>query len=127
MNVVTIDPCSQWLQSSLISLLETICGLTHFLCLDDKAIALKRVRLIATHEIAPPLLLFLSLGRDVKESFSAICHGQHVEILPDSAHQGLCNHDFPEFCTKLHDDDNNNDDPLTMVDFICSLGTEQHC
>ena len=48
-----------------------------------------------TFEIAPPVLHVPLLKHGVEESLHSICHGCWVEILLGSAHQGLCNHDFP--------------------------------
>ena len=59
-NVAMISLCLQQLQSSLISLLEAIHSLTHFANLNDKLVALKKVRLIAIHKIAPPALLIVT-------------------------------------------------------------------
>ena len=48
-----------------------------------------------TFGIAPLVLHVPLLKQSVKESLRSIGHGCQVEILLGSAHQGLCNHDFP--------------------------------
>ena len=64
-----------------------------------------------TFGIAPLVLHVPLLKHSVEESLHSICHGCQVKILPGSACQGLCNHDFPVHCVATrHTNDNDDDD-----------------
>ena len=103
-------------------LLETICSLTCFAYLDDKLVALKRVRLIAIQEIAPPLLSHLRCCHTLdghNASRRALISSAMTAML--ESHWVLCT----RVCAKVsflsiapscaNDNDNDDDNDTVMV------------